>query len=128
MLPRFLAKLTELAYVLLRFVTGALFAIHGAQKVFGVLGVPRMELTSQAGIGGLIELVTGAMIALGIFTSWAAFLASGTMAVAYIQFHWKLKMGTAFLPMVNQGELAVLYCFVFFFIACRGGGKMAIRD
>lgn len=55
-----------------------------------------------------------------------AFLASGTMAVAYFQFHWKLQTGSQILPVVNRGELAVLYCFVFLYIAAQGPGKWAV--
>jgi putative oxidoreductase len=76
---------------------------------------------SQAWIGGVIELVTGLAIALGVKTTWAALLASGTMAVAYIQFHWKFAFGSGFLPVVNGGEPALVYCFLFLYIACRGG-------
>ncbi len=66
------------------------------------------------------------MIALGVETRWAAFLASGTMAVAYIQFHWKLQYNLKLFPAINQGELAVMYCFLFLFIACHGGGKLSL--
>jgi putative oxidoreductase len=55
-----------------------------------------------------------------------AFVCSGEMAVAYFLFHWKLQMGAAFFPIVNKGELAALYCFVFLLIACRGGGKWSL--
>ena len=71
----------------------------------------------------VIELVCGILILIGFQTRWAAFLASGTMAVAYFQFHWKFQFGAAFFPGVNQGELAVLYCFVFLYMATRGGVK-----
>ena len=80
-----------------------------------------IPLFSQAWIGGVIELVTGLAIAVGVRTTWAAFLASGTMAVAYIQFHWKLDFGSGFLPAVNGGEPALLYALLFLYIACRGG-------
>ena len=109
-------------YALLRIVSGALFAFHGLPKLFGWLG-PQVAVMSQKWIGGVIELVAGVLIALGLFTRWAAFIASGTMAVAYFQFHWKLEFaGYQFLPMVNRGELAAIYCFVFLFIAMRGPG------
>ncbi len=99
--------------------SGWMFAFHGAQKLFGIFApaqMPPMTVGSQMWFGGVIELVCGLMIALG-------FLASGTMAVAYTQFHWKLKLNSNFFPGVNQGELAVVYCFVFFLIACQGGGQ-----
>ena len=109
--------------------SGWMFAFHGAQKVFGVLGAQRAAPVSQMWVGGVIELVCGLMIAFGIKTRAAAFLASGTMAVAYIQFHWKLQFNSNFFPAINQGELAVVYCFLFLFIACQGGGRFCLgRD
>src|SRR5688500_12827896 len=92
---------TEIAYVLLRVVAGLMFAFHGVQKVFGVLTDHQPPVGSQLWIGGLIELVCGFAIALGLLTPLAAFLASGTMAVAYFQFHWKLAGGAQFFPAVN---------------------------
>ena len=100
-----------------------MFAFHGVQILFGVLTELRVPVASQAWFGGIIELVTGLAIAAGAFTAWAGFLASGTMAVAYIQFHWKLQLGSKFFPAVNEGELSLLYALVFLFIACRGGGR-----
>jgi len=88
---------------------------------------PALVVGSQMWFGGIIELVTGLAIAAGAFTSWAAFLASGTMAVAYVQFHWKLQFGAQFFPAVNQGELALLYSFLFLYIACRGGGRWSFE-
>ena len=76
--------------------------------------------------GGIIELVGGLLVMVGLQTRWAAFLASGTMAVAYFQFHWKLQLGSHFFPAINEGELAVIYCFVFLSIACHGGGKWSL--
>jgi putative oxidoreductase len=117
----------NVAYALLRVVTGLMFLFHGVQKIFGVLSEhPQPEVGSQVWIGGLIELAGGALVAVGLQTRLAAFLCSGTMAVAYVQFHWKLQMDKNFFPTLNQGELAVLYCFVFLYIACRGGGVFAI--
>jgi putative oxidoreductase len=126
MLKRFLERRAEPAYTLLRIVAGLMFAFHGAQKLFGVLTKFQPPVGSQLWFGGIIELVTGIAIAAGIFTTLAAFLASGTMAVAYVQFHWKLGAGARFLPAVNQGELAILYSLVFLYIACRVGGKWSV--
>jgi putative oxidoreductase len=124
LLARTLSVLVEPAYTLMRVVSGLMFSMHGMQKLFGVLSEgPGPDVGSQIWIGGVIELVCGLAIAIGLFTPWAAFLASGTMAVAYAQFHWKLAGGAAFFPLVNKGELALLYCVVFFFIACRGAGR-----
>ena len=117
-----LAPYAGSAYALLRIVTGLLFAFHGMQKVFGWMAEdqPHSPLLSQVGIGGVLELVCGMLIAVGFFASFAAFVASGEMAVAYIQFHWKLQFDRNFFPAINHGELAVVYCFVFLFIACNG--------
>jgi putative oxidoreductase len=126
MLSKLLAPFTEVAYSLLRVVAGLMFSFHGMQKIFGLLAPaeqPAIAVGSQLWLGGMIELVCGLAIAFGFLTTWAAFLASGTMAVAYIQFHWKFQLDAQFLPGVNRGELAVLYSFLFLYIACRGGGR-----
>jgi putative oxidoreductase len=115
----FLAKYTEQLYAVLRIVAGFLFACHGAQKLFGVLGGEKVP--PGAGlpfVAGIIELVAGVLILLGLFTSIAAFIAAGEMAVAYFMVH---QPGGG-LPIQNKGELAVLYCFVFLYIAARGSG------
>jgi putative oxidoreductase len=115
-------------YALLRIVAGAMFACHGMQSILGwFTSAPRPRIGSQAWVGGIIELVAGILIALGLFTRWAAFIASGTMAVAFVQFHWKLALdGWKWLPLVNRGELALLYCFLFLFFAARGGGAASL--
>jgi putative oxidoreductase len=123
---RDVARYEPMAYAALRIIAGAMFMFHGVVKVIGWLG-PTQPVGSQLWIGGLIELVGGALIALGLLTRPVALLASGTMAVAYFQYHWKLKLeGYAFLPIVNEGELAVLYCFVFLLVAIRGAGIWSI--
>jgi putative oxidoreductase len=126
MLARLLEPRTEAAYALLRVVAGLMFAFHGVQKIFGVLTDHRPPFGTQIWFGGLIELVCGAAIAAGLSTRFAAFLASGTMAVAYTQFHWKLGLGAQLLPAVNKGELALLYSVLFLFVACRGGGPWSV--
>jgi len=126
LISRMLAPQTENVYAALRIIVGVLFAIHGIQKIFGVLTEYQPPVGSQLWIGGVIELVTGLLIAVGFLTRWSAFLASGTMAVAYVQFHWKFAFGSAFFPVVNKGELAVVYAFLFLFIACRGAGKASV--
>lgn len=126
MLKRFLEPMTDSAYALLRVVAGLLFAFHGVQKLFGVFAKAPPHFPTQLWFGGVIELVAGAAIALGLFTRCAAFIASGTMAVAYVQFHWKLALGANFFPAVNKGELALLYSFLFLYIACRGSGKWSL--
>ena len=114
------------AYALFRIVFGLMFLSHGLQKVFGmfggraIVGGQLSALTSEAGIAGLIELAAGTLIMTGVFTRFAAFIASGQMAVAYFKAH----QGTAFWPLENRGELAVLYCFAFLYMAARGDEKI----
>jgi putative oxidoreductase len=121
-------KVESAAYVALRVVAGLMFSFHGMQKILGVLpSGPSPAFGSQLWLGGLIELAGGTLIAVGLFTRIAAFLCSGTMAVAYLQFHWKGELaGARWIPAVNKGELAVLYCFLFLFIAAQGAGPMSI--
>ena len=121
-----LEKFSDHAYALMRIMAGAMFSFHGAQKILGVLSDFHPPVGSQTWFGGIIELVGGLLVMVGFQTRWAAFLASGTMAVAYFQFHWKFQLGSNFFPTVNKGELAVLYCFVFLLIACRGGVKWSV--
>jgi putative oxidoreductase len=121
------ARLETWSYAALRFVAGFLFLFHGAQKLLGVFAAHAPpEMFSQMWFGGIIELVGGTLIALGLFTRPAAFLASGEMAVAYIQFHWKGALGASFFPIVNKGELALMFCFLFLFICVRGPGPISI--
>ena len=86
-MDRVLGRVAPLCYALLRIVAGFLFACHGAQKLFGVLGGTVVPIASQRGAAGIIELVGGTLIALGLFTGYAAFVASGEMAVAYFKAH-----------------------------------------
>jgi putative oxidoreductase len=123
---KWLEKYADYAYALLRIMTGFMFLFHGAQKILGVLSEFRPPAGSQLWFGGIIELVCGLAVMLGFKTRAAAFLCSGTMAVAYFQFHWKFQMGSNFFPAINKGELAALYCFVFLYIACRGGVKWSL--
>lgn len=117
-----LGRFSEPAFALLRVVAGLMFAFHGVQKIFGILGGQQPPMFSQIWFAGVIELVGGILIAVGFFTSLAAFIASGEMAVAYFKAHaprgpW---------PTLNEGELAVLYCFLFLYIAARGAGRFSI--
>ena len=106
---------------------GLLFLCHGAQKLLGVLGgfgAPgaTAPLFSLMGLAGVIELVGGALIAIGLGTSYVAFIASGQMAAAYFMAH----APHGFWPILNQGELAALYCFLFLFMAAYGSGSWSV--
>lgn len=119
----------QIAYFLFRVVTGMLFMQHGGQKIFDWFGgIPaefggRPDLLSQSGVGGMIEFGCGLLVMIGLLTRPAAFLASGTMAVAYFQFHFKAEK---FWPMQNGGEAAVLFCFIFLVIFAFGGGPWSL--
>lgn len=126
MLSRLLAPKTEAAYGLLRVVAGLTFSFHGFQKIFGVLSNLRPPAGTQLWFAGIIELACGLAIAAGVATSWAALLASGEMAVAYVQVHWRLQGGANFFPTINKGELALVYAVVFLFVACRGAGPFSL--
>ncbi len=117
-----LSWLPEVAYTAVRIVAGLSFAEHGAQKLFGVLGGHAVPLFSRLGLAGTIELAGGLMIALGVAASYAAVVTAGEMAVAYFTVH----APHGFWPIENRGELAVLYCFIFLYIAVRGGGRWAV--
>ena len=117
-----LARVGPYVYTLLRIVAGLLFACHGAQKLFGVLGGNRVPILSEFGLAGVIEFAGGLMIAAGMFTSLVAFICSGEMAVAYFMAHAK----GGFWPILNKAELAVVYCFLFLYIAARGSGPYSV--
>jgi putative oxidoreductase len=124
---RALERFQPVAYDLLRFVAGALFSVHGMQKLFGFMATPRPAPFTQMWVGGAIELVCGILIALGLFTRLAAFIASGEMAVTFFQFHLKgVFANWNWLPHVNGGEIAVLYCFIFLYLATRGSGRFGL--
>ncbi|HBT84054.1 MAG: DoxX family protein [Desulfuromonadales bacterium GWD2_61_12] len=123
---KWLTGYADQVYALMRIVAGAMFAFHGMQKILGILSTFQPPPGTQLWFGGLIELVGGVAILLGYHTRLAAFLGSGMMAVAYLQFHWKFQLGPKFFPTINEGELAVLYSFVFLYLACRGGVKWCV--
>lgn len=123
-----LAPYSGQVYAILRIVGGLAMAFHGAMKVFGIY-MPAEYIPkafSQGWFGGYIELIAGILVAVGAFTPYAAFLLSGTMAVAYTQFHWKFAFDSKFFPAVNQGELALIFCFLFLYFACRGSGIWSV--
>ena len=117
-----LGRFSGPAYALLRFVAGAMFACHGAQKLFGAFGTERMTGNPMMLVAGVIEFFGGVLIAIGLATSYAAFVSSGQMAAAYFMAH----ASGGFWPIVNKGELAVLYCFVFLYISARGSGDWSV--
>ena len=122
-MPTFLRSYETQTYAVLRIVAGFLFFWHGTQKLFGFPGgLPAGVPPFVVYVGGGLELVCGALVMIGLATRWAAFIASGEMAVAY----WLAHGTHALLPIQNQGELAVLYCFVFLYIAACGPGTWAL--
>ena len=117
------AKLRELTHNALRVVAGFLFSLHGAQKLFGVLGRDAVEsLASRMGVAGILEFFGGLLIMAGLFTRPVAFLVSGHMAVAYFMVH----APQGFWPIMNAGELAAFYCFTWLFFFAHGPGKYSL--
>jgi putative oxidoreductase len=127
---RVLGRYSAYIYAILRIVVGLLFLMHGTQKLFGYPPMPAgmaagpMDSTTMTlmSIGAIIEVVAGSLILIGFLASIAAFIASGQMAVAYFMFHQ--PNGTW--PATNMGDAAVLFCFIFLYIAARGSGAWSI--
>jgi putative oxidoreductase len=118
-----LSRFADPVYCIMRLIVGLLFACHGGQKILGFPPVQKaMELDTLGMIGGYIELIGGFLIALGLLTRFAAFICCGMMAVAYFMVHAK----GAFFPIINRGEPAVFYCFVFLFIFFYGPGRLSL--
>ena len=116
-MPTFMRSFNPQAYALMRIMTGLLFFWHGTQKLFGVPSPLPMEIPDFVRyVAGPIELVGGLLVMIGFFTGWAAFLCSGLMAAAY----WMAHGSKGLFPLLNGGELAALYCFVFLFISSQG--------
>lgn len=115
-------QLQAITLNLLRIVVGILFMPHGAQKLFGALGGQAVPLASQFGVAGILEFFGGLLILIGLFTRPVAFILAGEMAAAYFMVH----APQGFWPIINQGELAVLYCFVFLYLCASGGGDFSI--
>jgi len=121
-MERWLGRYSDVTYALMRLVVGALLACHGAQKLFGAFGGPVMTGVPKMLVAGIIEFGGGVLIAIGLQAGFAAFLASGLMAFAYFMVH----APNGFWPILNKGELAVAYCFVFLYIASRGSGAYSV--
>ena len=127
----FAYRCTPYMLSVLRIVSALLLMQHGAQKLFGWFAPPptpgappppAFQLMSWMGIGGVLEFFGGLLLLLGLFTRPVAFILSGMMAVAY--FGWHAPGG--FWPIVNRGELAVVYCFLFLYFAAAGGGPWSL--
>lgn len=121
-MPKLAASWAPGALSVLRIVTGFTFSAHGAQKILGLLGGHRAPLFSMAWTGGVLELAGGLLLMFGLFTRPVAFILSGEMAVAYFMVHGK----RSFWPVINGGELAVVYCFVFLYLAFAGPGPFSL--
>jgi putative oxidoreductase len=122
-MPAFLRPYAPHAFALMRIIVGLLFMSHGLSKLFNwPAPTPPDAPAFVVYVGGVIELATGLLVAIGLFTRWAAFLASGMMAAAY----WMAHGLNDWHPMLNQGELAAIYCFVFLFIAAHGPGIWSV--
>ncbi|MFL5357721.1 DoxX family protein [Archangium sp.] len=122
---KFLLPHAERIYAVLRIMTGFMFCLHGFQKIFGLFGgVPPGAPPFIIYAAGGIELVCGLLVLIGLFAAPAAFLASGTMAFAYFMGHVFPKGNI--LPIINQGELAAVYCFLFLYIAAHGSGIWSV--
>ncbi|MHB1035455.1 MAG: DoxX family protein [Pirellulales bacterium] len=121
-MERWLGKYSEWVYAILRVVVGLLFACHGAQKLLGLFGGQGLPSSPLLVAAGAIELVGGLLVAVGLWAGYAAFMTSGEMAVAYFMAH----APNGFWPIVNKGELAVVYCFVFLYIASKGSGRWSV--
>jgi putative oxidoreductase len=118
---KLLANYAPQAYAILRIVVGLLFLCHGLQEVFGLFGGVKgtsVPLFSLLGVAGVTEIIGGALITLGFFTGTVAFILSGEMAVAYFIGHFP----AGFWPIQNQGGPAVLFCFIFLYMATQGSG------
>ena len=119
----FLSKYEPQIYAILRIAAGFVFLWHGSQKV---LGFPPASFKGGPALviygAGPIELIGGILVMIGLWTNWAAFISSGTMAYAY----WVIHAKNGLLPLVNGGELAFLYCFLFLYLASKGPGLFSI--
>ncbi len=122
-MPAFMRGFESQTHALLRIVAGLLFLWHGVHKLFGFpMPAPDQMPQPMLYFVGGIELVGGVLVMIGLLTRWSAFLCSGLMAFAY----WIGHGTKALLPIQNQGELAILYCFVFLYIAAKGPGIWSV--
>ena len=122
-MQRVLGRYSEYIYAIVRIVIGFLFVLHGTQKLFGVPILAPGPIGALGTTAAVIEIVAGILVVFGFFASFAAFIASGEMAVAHFMAHFRSQ---APLPIQNGGELAVLYCFIFLYIAAKGSGVWSV--
>lgn len=120
----FLSKFEPGTYALLRIVAGFLFLWHGSQLLFNFPPTEYHMTGFLAYLGGSIDLFGGLLVMIGLWTRWAAFFCSGEMAVAYWMFHGTKSL----LPIVNGGEMAMIYCFLFLFLSVRGSGIFSVEN
>ena len=118
----FISKYETQIYAILRIIAGFLFLWHGSQILFGFPPAGHEIPNHIILIGGAIEFFGGLLIMIGLWTHWVAFISSGEMAFAY----WSMHGTHAILPVMNGGELAIIYCFLFLFIASRGAGVLSL--
>lgn len=119
---RVLGRYSDWIYAIMRVMVGLLFLCHGAQKLFGVLGMESPVTDPKLIAAGIVELVCGSLVVLGLWGSYAAFIASGEMCIAYFWAH----APHGFWPIMNRGELAVFYCFVFLYMSSKGSGPWSL--
>ena len=121
----FLRRWSPQLLSIFRIMVGLLFLQHGMAKLFGfphVAMFDNVQIFSLLGVAGILELVGGALVALGLFTEIAAFILSGQMAFAYFMVH----APQGFFPILNQGEAAIFYCFAFLYLAAAGPGPWSV--
>ena len=125
--PAFYATWQPRVLALLRITTAYMFLLHGTAKLFGIpaMGKGTVALASLSGVAGLLELVGGVLLILGLFTRPAAFIVSGEMAFAYFMGH-AIPQGWVLAPLMNRGESAALFCFIFLYLSVAGGGAWSL--
>ena len=121
-MERWLGRYSETIYCAMRFMLGLAYACHGAQKLFGAFGAQAATDKPLMLLAGVIEFFGGLLIALGLKAGYAGFIASGQMAAGYFMAHFP----GGFWPILNKGELAMVYCFVFLYIAAKGSGAISL--
>jgi putative oxidoreductase len=118
----FISKYESQIYSVLRIIAGFLFLWHGSQKLFAFTPAGHVIPPYIVFIAGPIEFFGGLLVMIGLWTRWAAFICSGEMAYAY----WTVHSTHILLPLLNGGELAIIYCFLFLFISARGSGVNSV--